>query len=153
MKKSLRLIVFTAIAAMLCFSSCTKDPEKLIVGKWKVVSARCSDQYFGDAVENDKGTTWNFKENGTFTGTMNIMDFIGSDISCNYTCDDSSLELRGGDLKGTFDGESYNIVYMFDIDEISRKELSISGKVKISDTYDGYTDTYSFSVSYDLEKK
>ena len=150
MKKSLRLTILAAFAVVLCFSSCTKDPEKLIVGKWKVVSVRCSDQYYSTSVEGDKGATWNFKENGTFTGTLSIMEIIGnSDVSCNYTCDDSSLELRGGDLKGTIDGENFNVVFMFDIDEISKKELSISGKCRLTDAYE----TYSFSLSYDLEKK
>ena len=80
MKKFVRMILLAAIAMTMCLSSCTKKPEKLIVGKWKVVSARCSDNnvkpWVIEAIGNDKGETWTFKENGTFVGFMNVLSSI-----------------------------------------------------------------------------
>ena len=165
MKKSLRLVMFAAVAFMLCFSSCTKDSEKLIVGKWKVVSARSSDI---DNVSDDKGETWTFKENGAFEGHFSFLegngegDGIGDagDIECRYTCDGNTITLRGGDLEGTMHDYSYDyytnyeFVFTFDIDEITSDVLSISGKVKGSMTdSEGYSESSMYKLSYELEKK
>lgn len=164
MKKSLRMILLAAIAVTMCLSSCTKKPEKLIVGKWKIVSARCSDNnvkpWVIEAISNDKGEVWNFKENGTFIGYMNVLSLLEfgiSDVECDYICDDNMIEGRDGNLRGIIDGDTrYDIVFTFDIDEISKKELSISGKIKITftDIYEGYSETETVSsIKYELEKK
>ncbi len=157
MKKSLRLVMFAAVAFMLCFSSCTKDPEKLIVGKWKVVSARSSDI---DNVSDDKGETWTFKENGAFEGHFSFLEGLdgGGDIECRYTCDDNTITLRGGNLDGRISDYDYYInyeyVFTFDIDEITSDALSISGKVKGSTSdSEGYSESDMAKLSYELEKK
>lgn len=153
MKKSLRLLFLAALAVMVCFSSCTKNPEKLIVGKWKVESVRCSDDEFGEYFEEDKGETWRFDESGTFKGYLSLLE---GDVECDYICDDYSLEMSGGDLTMYDDDEKITLSFDFDIDEISKKEMSLSGKCKITykDYYEGETYTYTISgIKYELEKK
>ena len=160
--------MLVVLATMVCFSSCTKNPERLIVGKWKVVSARCSDNnvkpWVIDAISNDKGETWSFKENGTFVGYMNLLslqeiDELGyGDVECDYICDDNTIEGRGGNLRGITDyGETrYDIVFTFEIDEISKNELSITGKITVTWTSFDYEESETETVTkikYELEKK
>lgn len=174
MKKTTLTILITAFFAMLFFSSCTKDPEKLIVGKWKVVSASCSDPSdefydgFIKAFAYDEGETWSFQEDGTFKGYMNALPYllygentglISGDIKCNYVCDDTTIKLRDGNLNGSFFDYDYYVkysfVFTFDIDEISNKDMSITGKLNITMTFEnGYTETSNVTkIRYGLEKK
>ena len=144
MKKLLySLSVVLLIAGMTAMTSC-KKPEKLIIGKWKVTSAK------SDAINSDevKGATWTFKENGTFVGEL---DGYGAS-DCDYSCSKNSLSFSGGDLK------KYGMSVELEIDEINNKTMSLSGKIKYS--YSGYDygvapHKYSESVSvrYELEKK
>lgn len=169
MKKTTLSILITAFFAMSFFSSCTKDPEKLIVGKWKVVSASCDDlnsQFYDGfirAFSYDEGETWTFQEDGTFKGYMNALQYfvlgintgyINGDIKCDYICDDYTLKLRNGNLIVTFyDGYEeckYNFEFTFDIDNISNKELSLTGKLKITDDEETSTVT---KIKYELKKK
>lgn len=172
MKRTLQTILFAETLMLLFFSSCTKDPEKLIVGKWKVVSASCddpSDEYYEEFIEAftyDVGETWTFQEDGTFKGYMNALPYlldgsnsgqINRDIKCNYLCDDNTIKLRDGNLNGSFfDYDyfiTYNFVFTFDIDEISNKDLSISGKLKITMTDDESETFYVTKIRYELAKK
>ena len=164
MKKIAVLFLMSAIVAFLCFTSCKKSPEKMIIGKWKVVSARCTsnvDEESEEAIEADKGEIWTFKENGTFYGFMNLFPNWGlnnGDIECDYSCDDKSIELRNGDLKGTIhdwdDTGQWSVVYMFDIDDMTDKDLTISGTMKCTLRWDdGESDNTTISLKYELEKK
>lgn len=171
MKKTTLTILITVFFAMLFFSSCTKDPEKLIVGKWKVVSASCDDpsddfaEGFYKAFAYDEGETWTFKEDGTFKGYMNALPCllygtntgqINGDIICKYIYGDNTIKLRDGNLNGSFyDNDSsiaYSFVYVFDVDEISNKELSITGKLEITMNY-GREVYYVRKIRYELKKK
>lgn len=154
MKKTLCLLFLTTFAVVICFTSCTKKPEKLIVGKWKIESARCtSDEEEDYYMKYSVGENWNFKENGTFVG---YLSFFEDEVECDYICDDNTLELKGGDLKGYDHDYEFSIVFQFDIEEISKKEMSLSGKHKITYTYPGddYSETYTLTgIKYELEKK
>ena len=139
------LSVVLLIAGMTAMTSCKKT-EKKILGKWKVTSAK-SDAFDSDAV---KGTTWTFKDNGIFVGSLD-----GDDCECDYSCSKNSLSFSGGDLK------KWGMSVELEIDEINNKTMSLSGKIKYTD-YD-YWDDYgvaqhkayseSYSVRYELEKK
>ncbi|MBO4738106.1 MAG: hypothetical protein J5606_00940 [Bacteroidales bacterium] len=147
MKKLLySLSVVLLIAGMTTMTSC-KKPEKQIIGKWKVTSAKSD---FGNSDEV-KGATWTFKENGTFIGDL----IGGTDFECDYSCSKNSLSFSGGDLK------KYGMSVELEIDEINNKTMSLSGKIKYSG-YDDWDDygvaqhkaySESFSVRYELEKK
>lgn len=175
MKRSTPTILITAFFALLFFSSCTKDSEKLIVGKWKVVSASCDDHSddfadgFYKAFAYDEGETWTFQEDGTFKGYMNALPcllygtdtgHINGDIKCKYICGDNTIKLRDGNLNGTFyvdyhddDGIAYSFVFVFDIDELSKKEMSITGKLEITMNF-GKSEIYNVrKIRYELKKK
>ena len=131
MKKLLySLSVVLLIAGMTTMTSC-KKPEKQIIGKWKVISAS------GDVDADDvKGSVWTFKENKTFMG-----NFDGDDVSCDYSCSGTSLSFSGGDLS------KWKWSVDLTIDDINKKTMSLSGKIK----YSGYYSEY-YSVRYELEK-
>ncbi len=155
MKKFVKIFLLAAIAVMMCFSSCTKKPEKLIVGKWKIVSAHSSDIA---NLSDDKGEIWRFKENGTFEGYFGFLEEVVEEgfVECRYNCDGNTIVLQGGNLEGSlYYDHYYECVFTFDIDEITKDGLSISGKVKFTEKdYDGETgDTDIIKLSYELEKK
>ena len=144
------LSVVLLIAGMTAMTSC-KKPEKQIIGKWKVTSTNKND-------ENAKGNSWTFKDNGKFVGEIfEIADFLfdGGEIECDYSCDGKTLTLSGGDLKYKLEGARDihgTYTFEFDIDEISNKTMSLSGKVK-DDAYDGEVHgIYTDPLEYELEK-
>ena len=153
MKRFVQIILSAAIAVTLCFSSCTKKPEKLIVGKWKIVSAHSSDI---SNLSDDKGEIWRFKENGTFEGYFGFLEEIVEKgfVESHYNCDGETIVLRGGNLEGNlYDDHIYECVFTFDIDEITKDALSISGKLKFTESSDGEIgDIDIVKLSYELEK-
>ncbi|MBO4738107.1 MAG: hypothetical protein J5606_00945 [Bacteroidales bacterium] len=153
MKKLLyNLSVVLLIAGMTTMTSC-KKPEKLIIGKWKVTSANKND-------ENAKGNTWTFKDNGKFVGDIYdlaeddwVLNNNGDEIECDYSCDGKTLTLSGikyrsnggKDIHGTY-------TFEFDIEGISNKTMSLSGKVKADGYEEEHHDTYTDPLEYELEK-
>ena len=139
------LSVMFLLVGMTTMMSC--KPEKKIIGKWKVTYSKGMDD---DA--SLKGEIWTFKHNGKFVG-----DIWGGEsaVTCNYAFDKKTLTLSGGDLD--YDGNYYkgNCTITLNVDNLSKKEMSLSGKVvdKYYDKEDRYYDTDSWNVSFELEKK
>ncbi len=145
------LSVVLLIAGMTTMTSCKKT-EKKILGKWKVTSTNKND-------ENAKGNTWTFKDNGKFVGDIYDLaedDWVlidGNEIECDYSCDGKTLTLSGikyrsngaKDIHGTY-------TFEFDIEEISNKTMSLSGKVKDDGYEEEHHYTYTESLEYELEK-
>lgn len=131
MKKISFLVVaaFVATLAMMMFTSCSK--EKQIEGKWKITKAS---GYFSD----DKGETWTFKANGKCSCYLDGLDLDGE---WSISKDELTIEINEEGLKITGD---------FTLDNLSSKEMSISGTWKVK--YDD-GDSGSWKVSYDFEKK
>lgn len=135
------VLLFTGMTFM---SSC--KPEKKITGKWEVVYSKQD----GFTDEYNIGEIWTFKENGKFLGAL------GEDetIECDYSFDGKTLTFFGGDLK--YDLASYkgNCTVSLDVDELSKKKMSLSGKVTDKYysyiTFEDFIDTWS--VIYELEK-
>ena len=159
MRKVLQLTVMAALVILMCLPSCTK-PEKQILGKWKITYAKVD----GYKIEEAKGETWTFKDNGKFSGYMYFGGKKaggGGDIECNWFIDGNELVLKGGDLEASESGSGYSYsaeaVITMDIEQLDKKELVVSGKMKVeySEYEDGntyhYTDTYN--VAYELEPK
>ena len=113
MKKAFGIItMFVAIASMAFITSCTKDKEDLIVGKWKFEKANMTvtaddpeiqaliDQYLVFEIqelnEEMKSTQVEFKADGTYVAT----DEEGSN-------DSGTWEIKGDFI--TFDGETWTI--------------------------------------------
>lgn len=140
------VLLFTGMTFM---SSC--KPEKKISGKWKVVYSKQD----GFTDEYNIGEIWTFKENGKFLGAF----FEDETIECDYSFDGKTLTFFGGDLKydiniGETINKSYNYTVSLDVDELSKKKMSLSGKVteKYYDynIFEDFIDTWS--VIYELEK-
>ena len=137
-KYKLFLVVALIAATSMMLTSCSK--EKRIEGKWKVTRAS------GD-FSDDKGSVWIFKESGDVTFQVNEMDLDGTwYVSGDELTIDYHSDKEGWDLTGEFS-----------IDDISSREMSLSG-IWIEKGYQYESDPTSFytekyKVSYDFEKK
>ena len=144
MKKHVQLLCIMALIAIIGMTSCTKKPEDLIVGKWKITEYREEGSY----ISKVEGDTWTFKDNGTFTGPLIAGEH---DISCKYVCDDNELTLKGGGLDELYyQGYPAEITYKLDIDDISKDILIVSGKARLY--VSGYGEN-SWSISVELKRK
>lgn len=135
MKKRLTLIEMMALLLLVGLSSCTKKPEDLIVGKWKITEFYLNLGSDGGSVQtNDAiGETWNFKENGSISGYLPASGDFTNDgfFSSHYIIEDETLTIKGGDFEHhESNGHIEEFVFILDIDEVTKDELSISGKWK-----------------------
>ena len=146
MKKALRLTIMAALVVLICLPSCTK-PEKQIIGKWKITSAKVNGYKDDDA----KGEVWTFKDNGKFSGYLSLKGETYFD--CNWAIDGNELVLKGGDLEESGSGWSYEVVITLDIEQLDKNNLVVSGKMKEEYYEDGEYETYSENVAYELEAK
>ena len=156
MKKALHLTLLAALLVLICLPSCTK-PEKQIIGKWKITYAKVD----GYKDEDAEGEVWTFKDNGKFSGYISLGKKSRFECDCNWFIEGNELILKGGDLSASESGSGYSYsadgVITMDIEQLDKKELILSGKMKIEyiETEDGYTyhDTENFKVAYELEAK
>lgn len=119
--KKVYLISIVVLITVICFSSCSK-PEKQIIGKWKITEFRDDDGMWPTA----EGSTWQFDDNGKFKG------WLYGEVTCKYDCDGNELTIKNTEV---------GYVFKFDVDEISKKDLSVSGKCYDVD-YDDYWPVY-----------
>lgn len=135
------------MAVMMIMPSCSK-PEKQIVGKWKITYAKEDGYNYKNAV----GETWTFKENGTFVGYLSE-----EEVTAKWSVDGNELIIKGGDLEQSYGEETEEVIYTLDIDQLDKNYLVVSGKAKYIETWkeygQTYTDTETWSVSYELEAK
>ena len=137
MLKQFKLLGMVALlAAAMLMVSCSKEDK--IVGKWKITHAS------GD-FSDDKGSTWNFKDNGKCSIVVGNSDFDG-EWSLSNDCLTIDIEYSTSSSEGKVIGE-------FDIDELSSSEMSLSGQWNDSWSYNGSRQTRKYKVSYDFEKK
>ena len=149
MKKMLRLTIMAALVVLICLPSCTK-PEKQIIGKWKITSAKVDGYKDDDA----KGEVWTFKDNGKFNGYISFAGLKGETyFDCNWAIDGNELVLKGGDLEESGSGWSDEVVITLDIEQLDKNNLVVSGKMKEEYYEDGEYETYSENVAYELEAK
>lgn len=119
------------IVAMISLSSCKKDNEDLIIGKWNVVSQSAMGQTM-NLSQMGMTMTWEFLKDGT--GNMNMtMNFMGQ------TMDESeafSYTVDGDKLIMTAEGETETVTIvnldkkvleleMTDVDEDSGAPMTI----------------------------
>ena len=143
-----------ALIAIMGLTSCTKKPEDLIVGKWKITEFRMRYSDGSNACDFDAtGETWTFKENGSFIGCIPIENDIVPDyyFTSKYIVEGEELTIRGGDFEYYYeDGFCEEVVFVLDIDEITKDELSVSGKWKF---YEGGELLESASISASFKRK
>lgn len=128
MFKKIKLICMAALVAatIMGITSCSKEDK--IVGKWKVTRVT-------GEIGGEKDDIWTFKENGSCSVVITGIDFDGD---WSISKDNLSIDINEN---------GYKFVGDFTIDELSSKELSISGKW----TYKNYGESYK--ANYDFEKK
>ena len=146
--KKFYAVIIAVVVMGLCFSSCNK-PEKLIIGKWKIEEQKVDKT----KVSSAEGEVWSFTDDNKFKGHID-----GNDFSGKYSCEDDELILSGGDFT---DKNIDQIV--FEIESISKKAMTLNGKVKTSqggnNNYDPYDDydwknlTEGTKITVELEKK
>ena len=153
---------FAAVVLMsvttIMFSSCSK--EKQIEGKWKCTSAKTSDSYYD--LSSTKGEVWNFKDNGKCTVFLSYQENKGEDYDGTWSIDGDELIIElepetytDGSLKSTEE-----TIGTFEIEELSKNELIISGKwvSTVKTTGSSYADengtsTYTTKANYEFEPK
>lgn len=142
MFKNFKLIgtVCLIMAMLVSFSSCS-NPEKQIIGKWKVTKAR----FDGDDYEPE-GEKWIFKENGKCTISIYGAEHLG-----HYSIKNGTLSI---DVKYYENGDGQEMTGDLDLDEFNKKEMSVSGTVKLRAYEDGQWDYYYYPcrIYYELEK-
>ena len=137
-KYKLFLVVALIAATSMMLTSCSK--EKRIEGKWKVT--RASGEF-----SDDKGSVWTFKESGDVTFQVDEYEYDGT---WYVSGDELTIEYRN-------DEENVDLTGEFSIDDISSREMSLSGKW-IDKHYETEYGEYSrvtnkYNVSYYFEKK
>lgn len=90
------MAILFCVAAVATLSSCSKDNEDLIVGKWEVMidnfNANGNDAYSNS---NSKiGEIWEFKTGGVFSKE-------GSNGSTNYSISGDNIVIASGLMSGT----------------------------------------------------
>jgi len=146
MKKAFKILtLFVAIASMACVTSCTKDKEDLIVGKWKFYKADVSitlddpemqaimDQYLAVEVEELNAEMQNDQ-----------LEFRG-DHTCVNIDEDGESEPGTWSINGdqlTVDGE------LITIKSLTKKSLVLEMVEAYEDEEDEMTGTWVFTIEY-----
>ncbi len=117
MRKTLKLIaMLLCVAAVATLSSCSKENEDLIIGKWEIV--KCTSNLSGE--DNSMiGIIWEFKTDG-------MMSANGQNVS--YSIDGNNIILMGGWFSGTITTLTKSKLVMelssaFNTDEMTHYEL------------------------------
>lgn len=94
MKKTLKFAaLLIGIFSMICMTSCKKDNEDLIIGKWNVTGMTAEGMTINPS-QMGMTMTWEFKKDNT--GSMNMtMNFMGQQMTesdpFNYTIDGDKI--------------------------------------------------------------
>ena len=157
MKKTLKTLaaVFGA-ALIMCTIGCSKDPEDLIIGSWDVqniIMSRTISGLTGEfaeyngtvcdtiAPEPGESTTLTFNKDNTCV-IVNVEQQNTDTQNGTYTVVDKTLTM-------TIDGDAETYV----IDNIDKKNMTLSVTESGTDTEAGQTYTYSYSMKINLIKK
>ena len=110
MKKALKaMAMLLFVFSMTALTSCNKEAENLIVGKWECTTATYTDEGSTYSVPELIGMIWEFKANGDLIGT--ILDVEDDDYTAeaSYVILGNILTITSTDLDGDVDTESYVI--------------------------------------------
>lgn len=94
MKKTLKFAaLLLGIFSMICMTSCKKDNEDLIIGKWNVTGMTANGMTINPS-QMGMTMTWEFKKDNT--GSMNMtMNYMGQQMTesdpFNYTIDGDKI--------------------------------------------------------------
>lgn len=145
MKKQLQLLCIMALVAVMGLSSCSKALETRVVGQWEIIELMVDNESDPEAI----GETWTFKDDGSYIGWRHLkkvesQDQIDFYVTANYMVEDEELTINFAELRDA---------YAFDIVEITGKDLSMSGKIKWKEWYNGDFVECSCPISVKLRRK
>lgn len=112
MKKALKaMAMLLFVFSMTALTSCNKEAENLIVGKWECTTATYTDEGSTYSVPELIGMIWEFKANGNLIGTVLYDEDDYDDVSetASYVILGNILTITSTDLDGDVDSESYVI--------------------------------------------
>ena len=93
MKKTLKLMaMLLCVAAVATLSSCSKDNEDLIIGKWEVVKCTKTENGNVEELNSQIGKIWEFKTGGVLSCDGN---------NTTYSISGNDIILMGGLFSGT----------------------------------------------------
>ena len=99
------------VFSMTALTSCNKEAENLIVGKWECTAATYTDEGSTYSVPELIGMIWEFKANGDIIGII-PEDLVEDDeytAEASYVILGNVLTITSTDLDGDIDSESYVI--------------------------------------------
>jgi len=106
-------------------------PEQLLKGKWTIQDYKVN----GIRELSSIGQNWNFKEDGTFTGWLDVNDGV-TPTHCNYTFVNNIVTLKDGELVQDDEVLYKEYRYKMYVDEISETVLELSGTIVSLDLFE-----------------
>ena len=97
------------VFSMTALTSCNKEAENLIVGKWECTTATYTDEGSTYSVPELIGMIWEFKANGDLIGTLLDVEDDDYTAEASYVILGNVLTITSTDLDGDVDTESYVI--------------------------------------------
>ena len=97
------------VFSMTALTSCNKEAENLIVGKWECTTATYTDEGSTYSVPELIGMIWEFKANGDLIGTLLDVEDDDYTAEASYVILGNILTITSTDLDGDVDSESYVI--------------------------------------------
>ena len=97
------------VFSMTALTSCNKEAENLIVGKWECTAANYTDEGTTYSVPELIGMIWEFKANGNLIGTLLDVEDDDYTAEASYVILGNILTITSTDLDGDVDTESYVI--------------------------------------------
>ena len=97
------------VFSMTALTSCNKEAENLIVGKWECTAATYTDEGSTYSVPELIGMIWEFKANGNLIGTLLDVEDDDYTAEASYVILGNILTITSTDLDGDVDTESYVI--------------------------------------------
>ena len=110
MKKALKaMAMLLFVFSMTALTSCNKEAENLIVGKWECTTATYTEEGSTYSVPELIGMIWEFKANGDLIGTLLDVEDDDYTAEASYVILGNILTITSTDLDGDIDTESYVI--------------------------------------------
>jgi len=100
------------VVSMTALTSCNKEAQNLIVGKWECVNAFYTDEGITYPIPNVDGMIWEFKSDGKLTVTLPASIDHEIDLynpTASYVILGDLLTITSTDEDGDVDTEVYNI--------------------------------------------
>ena len=97
------------VFSMTALTSCNKEAENLIVGKWECTTATYTEEGSTYSVPELIGMIWEFKANGDLIGTLLDVEDDDYTAEASYVILGNILTITSTDLDGDVDTESYVI--------------------------------------------